>query len=398
MGIRKARLWLTFGMILILVFALTGQAVAAKPEKLERYIVTFQEGMPVNEQALQGLAHRFGGEHRTIELINGALVILPPGARAELAALPGVASVENDGLVYAIGLGDSTDPEVMAAWGVDRTDAEKAWAVGQNGAGAKVAIIDTGIEYTHPDLAGNYAGGYDWVSDDTDPMDDNGHGTHVAGIVGAVRGNGGVAGVAPGARLYGLKVLNASGSGYWSDVISALDWAVKNGMQIANMSLGANSAPRALQTAADKAYASGVLLVAAAGNDGKGSVSYPARYSSVVAVAATDTTDQRPWWSNFGSQVELSSPGVGVYSTYRGGGYASLSGTSMATPHATGVAALVFVSGRAVNSDGKNGIANEVRKILQDTADDLGTTGKDKYYGYGLVDAEQAATGTQSLP
>ncbi|MBI2848379.1 MAG: S8 family peptidase [Chloroflexi bacterium] len=383
----KTKLWLTFGIVLITVLALAvPAAVAADNGKPERFIVAFEEGTPVNEDALKGLVHKFGdeGEVKILELINGALVIVPSRAKAALGVLPGVASVEEDSLVYAL-------DELQDGWGVDRIDAEQAWAAGNTGDGIKVAIIDTGIDYNHPDIGG-IAGGWDWVNNDGDPMDDNGHGTHVAGIVAARQNGVGVVGVAPGVQLYALKVLDASGYGYWSNIIAALGWAKDNGMQVANMSLGSNVAPKALQTAADRAYAAGVLLVAAAGNDGTGKVSYPARYSSVIAVAATDANDVRPWWSNFGSQVELAAPGVGILSTIPGGGYAAYSGTSMATPHVAGSAALAFASGLVTDSDGKYGIANEVRKLLQQTADDLGPLGKDNYYGYGLVDAEEAAT------
>jgi len=386
-------------VIAVMLLAVSAGQVAANDVngKLQRYIVTFQNGIQINEAALAGLSHRFGGTYELLGLVNGAVVAVPPQVLALLHSLPGIASVEEDGIVYATDLAT----EVTASWGVDRIDAEKAWTGGQTGAGIKVAIIDTGINYTHPDLDGNYVFvngnpvGWDWVNNDNDPMDDNGHGTHVAGIVAAEQNGEGVVGVAPGADLYALKVLGANGSGYWSHIIAALQWAVDNDMDVVNMSLGATSAPKALQTACDKAYAAGVFLVAAAGNSGSGSVLYPAKYGSVIAVAATDSTDKRASFSSFGSQVELAAPGVGIYSTYMSG-YATLSGTSMATPHVAGVAALVFASDRATNDDGKYGIANEVRIILQQTADDLGSLGKDKYYGYGLVDAEEAATGKEN--
>ncbi|MBI2850486.1 MAG: S8 family peptidase [Chloroflexi bacterium] len=398
MGVRKLKSYLALVLTLVTLLAITipGAGASANNGNLQRYIVTFQEGTPVNEPALRGLAHRFGGSYSELSLINGAVIALPPQVLASLRAIPGVASVEEDGLVYAIGSGDSSEPEVTAAWGVDRIDAERAWGTA-NGTGVTVGIIDTGIDYNHPELAAAYGGGYDFVNKDSDPSDDNGHGTHVAGTIAAARDGNGVAGVAPGASLRAYKVLNANGSGYWSDVIAALGQAVTDGVQVVNMSLGANTAPKALQTACDNAYAKGVLLVAAAGNSGSGSVSYPAKYASVIAVAATDSSDKRAYFSNFGSQIELAAPGVAVYSAYPGGGYATLSGTSMATPHVVGSAALVFAAGIGDN-DGKNGAANEVRARLQQTADDLGTTGKDKYYGYGLVDAEQAATGGQTLP
>lgn len=390
MGFRKSRLWLTFGLVVIMVLTLTGQVAGANDNgRLQRFIVTFPPNTPVNTVALEGLAHHFGGDVVSLPLANGALVIVPPASRGLFESIPG-ALVEEDGLVTIAGIGDNIDAEVTAAWGVDRIDAEKSWGT-TTGTGIKVGIIDTGIDYNHPDLAGAYAGGKDYVNGDADPLDDNGHGTHVAGTIAARHNTFGVVGVAPGASLYAYKVLNASGAGYWSNVIVALGQAVIDGVKVVNMSLGASSAPKALQTACDNAYTAGVLLVAAAGNDGKGSVSYPARYNSVIAVAATDSIDQRPSWSNFGSKVELAAPGVNVNSTYVGGGYRMLSGTSMATPHVAGSAALVIASGRATTAAG-------VRTILQQTADDLGTVGRDKFYGYGLVDAQQAATGVQIIP
>ena len=385
MGIRKAKLWLSFALILILVFALTGQAASGDNGKPQRYIVTFQSGTPVNEEALKRLEHRFGGEHHDVTLINGAVVIVPPSARVELEGIPG-ATVEEDGVVSIVGI-DSGDPEVAAAWGVDRIDAEKAWPT-TTGIGVKVGIIDTGIDRTHPDLP-SIAGGRDFVNSDNDPSDDNGHGTHVAGTIAAQKNGNGVVGVAPGVKLYAYKVLNASGSGYWSDLILALNQAVADGMQVVNMSMGGSSAPTALKTACDNAYAAGVLLVAAAGNGG--GVIYPAKYASVIAVSATDKSDKRAFFSSSGAEVELAAPGVNIKSTYLGGGYATLSGTSMATPHVTGTAALVFASGRATTAGG-------VRTILQRTADDFGAAGRDKFYGYGLVDAQEAATGVQTLP
>jgi subtilisin/minor extracellular protease Epr len=187
-----------------------------------------------------------------------------------------------------------------------------------------VAILDTGIDYEHSDLNDNYIGGYDFANNDLEPMDDNGHGTHCAGIVAAEDNEGGVVGVAPEADLYAVKVLDSVGNGYMMDVIS--------------MSFGSNLGSTSLETACDNAYSSGVLVVAAAGNDGNPSgegdnVDYPARCDSVIAVAATDSNDNRAIWSSTGPDVELAAPGVSIYSTYLGGGYATMSGTSMACPH-----------------------------------------------------------------
>jgi hypothetical protein len=261
------------------------------------------------------------------------------------------------------------------------------WPGGNTGAGVDVAIIDTGIDGQHPDLAVvdgiNFAGPPD-KEGSTDPADWNdgfGHGTHCAGIVAALNNDIGVVGVAPGARLHAVKVLDDSGLGYTSDVIQGLEWSATNHMQVASMSLGGGSST-SLQQACDAAFAAGVLLVAAAGNSG-GPVSFPAGYSSVMAVSATDSKDQLAYFSNFGPEIELGAPGVDIYSTYKGGTYTTLSGTSMACPHVTGTAALVWAAGAASNT--------AVRDILTGAAEDLPPTGWDPSFGFGLVDAQKAA-------
>ncbi|MDI6892154.1 MAG: S8 family serine peptidase [Actinomycetota bacterium] len=269
-----------------------------------------------------------------------------------------------------------------------------------------MAIIDTGIDYTHPDLNDNYKGGIDYVSDDLDPKDDNGHGTHCAGIVAAEDNTEGVVGVAPEASLYAVKVLDRFGSGWLSDVIAGIDWSVGNDMDVASMSLGTSTYSASLKTACDNAYNAGLVLVAAAGNSGDGNpataeYSYPAAYDSVIAVGATDSTDVAPSWSNSGPYLELAAPGVSIYSTlptYRvtltrtyGYNYGTLSGTSMACPHVTGTAALVIASDPTLTNV-------DVRSRLQTTADDLGPAGWDSVYGYGLVDADEAAPGEDVTP
>lgn len=382
-------------------FALSAQGLPT------RKIVVFSDSV-VNEAAQQSLVERVGGVVlKPLPLINGLSVVLPNRASERaLESRVGVKRVEDDVQVSVStpppwakqGKEPKTQPPQALEWNVDRLDAELAWPTSR-GTGVKVAILDTGIDKDHPDLVSNIKGGVNfvpkrgWKVNPGGWDDDNGHGTHVAGLVAAVDNEIGVVGVAPEAHLYAVKVLDRNGNGYVSDVIAGLQWAVDSGMEVINLSLGTNTDIQSLHEAVDAASAASVILVAAAGNDGDtdpdSDVDYPAAYSSVIAVAATDSNDVRAYWSSDGPEVELAAPGVEVRSAWRGGGYQVLSGTSMATPHVSGVAALLL----ALSTP-----PVQVRETLKKTADDLGPLGFDNYYGYGLVDAEESVTGFQSSP
>jgi len=273
-------------------------------------------------------------------------------------------------------------------WGVDRIDAEQVHS-NNKGTGVKVAVIDSGVDYTHSELNDYYRGGYDFVNGDNDPMDDYWHGTHCAGIIAAEDNGIGILGVAPEVDLYALKVLNSEGSGSLSSLIAAIDWAIDNDIQIISMSLGTDSSSSSLEAACNRAYDSGILLVAAAGNDGNydgtgDSIDYPANYDSVIAVTSSTSSDLRSSYSSTGPAAELAAPGAIIKSTVPGEGYLLSSGTSMACPHVAGSAALVW----AANPGWSN---TQVRARLQETAEDLGASGRDPWYGFGLVDAEAAA-------
>ena len=365
-------------IILSVVFGLGALPAGAESAKAH-VIISFDQKPGPDEQAN---IHRFGGTVRhTYSIIPAIAATLPSQAIEALQRTRGVLRVEPDVEIFALA-------EIDTAWGVKQIGAGAVHPYNK-GTGVKVAVIDSGIDYTHPDLNANYAGGYDWVNLDKDPMDDNGHGTHVAGTIAAEADGSGVVGVAPEARLYGLKVLNSSGSGRFSDVIAALQWCMANGIQVTNNSYGSSSDPgTAVKAAFDNAYAAGIVHIAAAGNSGTKSgtgdnVIYPAKYTSVIAVAATDSSKMRASFSSTGPAVEIAAPGVSITSTVPGGGYSTSSGTSMASPHVAGTAALVIWSG--VTSPAA------IRQRLQATADDLGAVGRDTLYGYGLVDADEAA-------
>jgi subtilisin family serine protease len=306
-----------------------------------------------------------------------------------LRADPDVAYVEEDAIVEASGKGGKPGPNPSPSpppqpaqqigWGV-----MKVWGSSQplaTGSGIKVAVIDTGIDLTHPDLQGNIKGGATFVSFTSTPDDDNGHGSHVAGIIAALNNSIGYVGVAPNASLYAVKVLDKNGSGYVSSVAQGIDWARLNGMNIGNMSLGSSAPDTTLENACNAAQAAGVLLVAAAGNSGDGNtatteLSYPGAYDACVGVGATDSSDNLASFSNTGSFVDVSAPGVSVPSTYKDGGYAIMSGTSMASPHAAGMAALLWTAGSTETT---------VRAALYTHVRDLGATGYDNGFGWGIV-------------
>ncbi len=380
----KVSLIILLSLILIVLGEiLISQAIS---QGSQRKIIVFKSNI-LNEAAREELIRKFGGvKIKDLSLIDGKAVLLPPGTEAELARHPGVLRIDNDVEVFALG---KTQPAQVLPWGIDRVDAELAWPI-TTADPIKVAIVDTGIDLKHPDLKYNIKGGYNAINPLKSPNDDNGHGTHVAGIVAALNNTIGVVGVGPQVDLYAVKVLNAAGSGYLSDIIEGLDWAIQNGMQVVNMSLGTSVDVPSFREAVQRVYQAGIIQVAAAGNTG-GSVVYPAAYPEVIAVSATDQNNQIASWSSRGPEVDLSAPGVSIYSTYKGSRYATLSGTSMAAPHVSGVAALVLSVPSKCDFD-LNGVCSpaEVQQRLEQTALDLGTPGKDDLYGSGLVNAFNA--------
>lgn len=265
--------------------------------------------------------------------------------------------------------------------------AKYAWRY-STGSGVRVAVVDTGIANRHPDL--RVYGGVSYVPGVRSWNDDQGHGTHVAGSIAATINNRGVVGVAPHARLYAVKVLNRNGSGTTSGVINGLTWCYRNRMHVANLSLGSGATThstsnysRAYERAGRLLRSRGILAVAAAGNSGATSrpyVSNPGRCPSFMAVAAVDCKRKRARFSSFGPQVEISAPGVNVLSTYPRTAYKRLSGTSMASPHVAGVAALIKRRHPSWHGD-------RIRVHMWRNARDLGVSGRDWAYGYGLVDA-----------
>lgn len=285
--------------------------------------------------------------------------------------------------------------ELDSTWGVTRVGAGDVHHVPYTGEAVRVGVLDTGIDTDHPDLTYDPKCSYNFVRNTAVPEDGHGHGTHVAGTIAALRNLSGVVGGAPSATLCVYKVLDDSGSGSFSNVVAAIDRAIADGVRITNNSYGSSGDPGTTARAAfDGAYAAGILNVAAAGNSGRSDGTgtncvYPARYASAVATAATTSSDTRASFSSTCPEVELAAPGVLVRSTTRGGGYGVMSGTSTATPHVAGVAALI-------QSANPGWDASQLRQRLQSTAQDLGIAERDTHFGFGLVKAD-AAVGASVL-
>ena len=325
-------------------------------------------------------------------MINGEAVLLSKNAERALSKNSDVLRIDDDVVVEALAKAGAIQPPQTLPWGINRVDAELVWPSGNSGDAVKVAVVDTGISADHPDLKNNIKGGYNAINPLKSWNDDNGHGSHVAGIIAALNNAIGTVGAAPLADLYAVKVLNRQGSGYLSDIIEGLDWAIANNMQVVNMSLGTSSDILSFREAVQRVSAAGIVQVAAAGNSG-GSVGYPAAYPEVIAVSATDSGDALASFSSRGPEVDLAAPGVGIYSAYKGTGYATLSGTSMAAPHVAGSVALVLSVPISVAYDADfDGVWDpaEVQQKLQDRAVDLGVSGFDNLYGWGLINAFNA--------
>jgi thermitase len=289
------------------------------------------------------------------------------------------------------------DPYWNLQWGPQKIGADFAWNTTVGDPSVLVAVIDTGVDYLHPDLAANYVAlGRDWVNNDDDPIDDFGHGTHCAGIIAAVMNNNeGIAGLAQ-VRIMVEKAFDAGGYGYDDSIANAIIHATDSGAKIISMSFGGYTDSQLEHDAVKYAHDAGVLLVASAGNDYSNSRSYPAAYDEVIAVTATDQSDNKAGFSNWGDWVELAAPGVDIYSTMPtysvtmnswgwSMNYDYMSGTSMACPHVAGVAALAW-------SKNSNKTRDWVRMWLSYTADDLGESGFDVNFGYGRVNAQNAVS------
>ncbi|SFS78116.1 thermitase [Marininema halotolerans] len=272
-------------------------------------------------------------------------------------------------------------------YGPQKMSLPQAWDITKGSSNVTVAVVDTGVQANHPDLSGKVVQGYDFVDNDSNANDENGHGTHVAGTIAANTNNGvGVAGVAPNVKIMGVRVLDAEGSGTNDAVADGITYAADHGAKVINMSLGGADESQAIEDAVNYAWNKGVVIVCAAGNESTSSPSYPAYYSKSIAVAATDSNDKLAYFSNYGSWVDVAAPGVDIMSTYIGSKYESLSGTSMASPHVAGLAGLLA----------SQGLSNtQIRAAIENTSDTVSGTGSK--FAHGRVNAYKALKGESSV-
>ncbi len=282
------------------------------------------------------------------------------------------------------------DPLFPEQWGLAAANVPAAWDTAR-GAGVVIAIVDSGIDPGHPDLAANVIPGFNVLSGSDDTSDDNGHGTHMAGIAAASGFNGiGVIGIAPDAELMPIKVLDASGAGTYADLAEGIVYAADHGARVINLSIGGEVDSSTLSTAVAYAQSKGVVMAAAAGNDGTWAPSYPAAYPGVVAVGAIDPQGALASFSNFGPWLTLVAPGVNILTTDMGGGYADSTGTSPATPFVAGAAALLLAANPSLDP-------KLVASLLAMTTDDLGSPGFDPSFGWGRLDIAAALAQAANL-
>lgn len=352
-------------------------------------LVSYTSG--TSEASEKGIVNRASARtQETLPAMNARLLSFPQikdeasaGARQKaleakmrsIEKLPGVEAVDYNYLRTPYWT--PNDVKFGRQWGLKKTGFRSAWNKAR-GKGAKIAIVDTGVA-KHPDI-GKISAQRDFVNDDGRADDDVGHGTHVTGIAAALTNNTrGVAGGCPSCTLMIAKVLDAQG-GYDSDIAKGINWSADRHADVINLSLGGTGKSAVLGRAVARAWRKGTVVVAAAGNEHTRRPSYPAAYPQAIAVGATNKFDKMARFSNRGSWVDLTAPGVSIYSTVPGS-YKAYSGTSMASPHVAGLAGLLA---------SQNLSARQIRARMQNTAVDLGPRGKDPYYGYGRINAARA--------
>ncbi|SFJ46696.1 thermitase [Halobacillus dabanensis] len=343
-------------------------------------VVKFKNGKSLNDKQLE----KFGAEDlEESKVVDSKVKVLKVGnVDAVVKALnknPNVEYAEPNYLFEATWSPNDTYYSGYQ-YGPQNTDTEAAWDLTRGTSSQEIAIIDSGVDYNHPDLDDKTIKGYDFVDNDYDPMDLNNHGTHVAGTAAAETNNGaGVAGMAPETKILAVRALNADGNGSLNDIADAIRYSADAGAEVINLSLGCDCDTQTLEDAVDYAWNQGSVIIAAAGNDGVSTTFEPASYNNVIAVGAVDRYNNKASFSNYGTWVDVTAPGVDIASTVPNGGYAYMSGTSMASPHVAGLAGLLASQGRS-NAN--------IRAAIEQTADSIYGTGY--YTEHGLINSYDA--------
>ncbi|MGI8588134.1 MAG: S8 family serine peptidase [Chloroflexia bacterium] len=328
-----------------------------------------------------GLAAVHGKPIGGVVALDGAAGLDVAATVAALRANPDVEYAEPDYITHADLV--PNDPHYADdEWWLTAMQAQAAWDISTGNPGITIAVLDTGIATDHPDFAGRIIPGHNFVSNNSDVYDDNGHGTHVSGIASAAGNNGvGIAGISWQSKILPGKVLNAKGQGSTYDFAQGIRWAADNGARVINISAGADFSTETEHDAIKYARSKGTVIVAAAGNTPDGRPEYPAGYDEVIAVSASSQRDSVAGFSSYGDYVDLAAPGINILSTWVSNhktGYMSESGTSMASPMVAGAAALVL-------SINPNLTPDQVQLLLEETADDIGDPGFDQKSGWGRV-------------
>jgi subtilisin family serine protease len=287
-------------------------------------------------------------------------------------------AVERDYVVQVAEL--PNDPHFSSQWGLTKIAAPLSWDLSKGSSAAPVAVLDTGVELNHPDLAGQLQPGFDFVNGDADPSDDHGHGTRMIGIVAALQNNNlGISGIAPDTQILPGKVMGADGFGLYGDVADGITWAVDQGARVINLSLVGPGPSSVMQSAIDYATANDVLVVASSGNWGSDDPAYPAAFDNVVSVGAIGDNDIRSSFSNYGASLDIVAPGASILTTTLNAGYTGSTGTSPAAAHASATFALLLAA--------EPGLSRTAAiQRLYDGAADLGGLGWDQFYGWGRID------------
>ncbi|MHA3774633.1 S8 family serine peptidase [Verrucomicrobiota bacterium sgz303538] len=374
--------------IALLVGAVVGNVVYAAPVDDEVQIL-LKPKQTVSEVDLKAVLDAHGGRrHKDIGQLKVRVIRTQRGNSEKLLKAlkqrKDVEYAEVDQVAQAFGT--ANDPYFTSGqeWHLAKIQATSAWDVTTGSSNVIVAVVDTGVAAGHPDLAGKILPGYDFVSNDSDPSDDNGHGTAVAGTLAAASNNSvGVSGVTWANPILPVKVLDSTGSGSHSAISSGIVYAADHGARIINLSLGGTSNSQTLQDAANYAWNKGAVVIAAAGNNGNNVPCYPAACQNVVAVAATNSADGRPSWSNYGSYVDVAAPGENIVTTSAPNGYGSWNGTSFACPVASGVAALMASANQQLSNA-------QLVNLFFTSCDDIGAAGVDENSGNGRVNVSRA--------